>query len=64
MIGEDSIRSRSTERPLIDNRRDWPGLTAICRRMRAALDIRNADLAQPLLIHTHRLYNLTTEGHL
>lgn len=46
-------------------RSDWPALRGICRRARAALGIRIVvEPDQPLLIHTHRLHELTGEGHL
>lgn len=46
-------------------RSDWPELLRICRRMSAALSIRIAvEPDQPLLIHTHRHDELTSEEHL
>ena len=46
-------------------RSDWPALVAVCRRTRAVLDIRIvAEPDQPLLIHTHRLHELTSQGQL
>jgi len=46
-------------------RSDWPALAATCRHMRAALAIRiEVEPDQPLLNHTHRLHELTSQGHL
>jgi hypothetical protein len=44
---------------------DWPALIRICRRIRAALDIRiMVEPDQPLLIHCDRLHELTSQGRL
>lgn len=45
-------------------RSNWPALLGICRRTRAALCIRIVvEPDQPLLTHTHRLYEFTSTGY-